>query len=138
MNDIDTASLAAKVSALEARAAKAAKLEAALGECVAALTYPGGMTSKHGDVSDTLRYLADHQVPAGGYSLWLRRTAGAMGAALAQAQEALQSNFTDVASNPPFGRELPQLGPHKCYPRQPAGEYRTPPEVLETLEEDAG
>ena len=92
MNDIDTTSLAANVGVLEARAAKAAELETALDECVAALTYPGEVTSKHGNVPDTLRHLADLMVEAGdksGWVLWLRRVAGAMDEALIQAQEAL-------------------------------------------------
>lgn len=141
MNDIDTASLAAKIGGLEARAAKAAKLEAALDECVTALTYPAQITSKHGNVPETLRHLADLMAEAGdknGWVLWVRRTAAAMDVALAQAQEMLGHDFADVASNPPFGREeLPQLGPHRYYPKRPAGEYRTPPEMLDALEENA-
>ena len=91
MNDIDTASLSAKVSALETRAAKAAELRAALDGCVTALTY-GGMANPHGNVPNTLRHLAELMAEMdgkSGWALWLRRTAGAMDAALAQAQEAL-------------------------------------------------
>jgi len=65
---------------------------AALAQCVAALTCPGEVTSKHGNVPDTLRHLADLMVEAGdksGWVLWLRRVAGAMDEALVQAQEAL-------------------------------------------------
>ena len=91
MNDIDTASLSAQVSVLEARAAKAAKLKAALGECAMAFAYDG-MASKHGNVLDMLRHLADLMVEAGdksGWALWLSRAAGVMDEALVQAQEAL-------------------------------------------------
>ena len=89
MNDIDTASLSARISILESHTVK---LEAALDECIAALTYPAKVTSKHGNVPDTLRHLADLMVDDGekvGWALWLRRAAGVMDEALVQAQEAL-------------------------------------------------
>ena len=123
MNDIDTASLAAKVSVLEARVAK---LEATLRQCVAVLK----VAEFDGEWDDCIwchALIGEDHNPDCQCIL-----------ALSQAQEALNYDFAGVASNPPFGREeLPQPGPHKCYPRRPAGEYRTPPEVLETLEGDA-